>query len=512
MTNIDRAFKFEPYPDFMSDCHRLNLGKDVISRLAIYLNSVKGGSDRILISPTFEGVDLNRLKSEMNGILENNLNLINKTLYEMELSQREKFGPRSIAKPFKDRIPSINDHFKSFTSVGRPRPLSANYGIRPIGESSAIKLLKNDTNSGLPYFVRKSKVKSFVLSDLRNSEREYPCVLFTRTQELGKTRDVWGYPIFDTIKEMRYYSPLLKVQKRQPYRKALIDADAVDVSITGLINKAKRYNYTIVSIDFSGYDATVKSELQSASFDYIKSCFRAECSSEISSIQDRFNTIPLLTPSGIWRGSHGVPSGSTFTNEVDSIAQATIANELDFIDLNDCQIQGDDGVYILPKDSVPLLFDQFEKYGLKVNRDKTVVSDDYSTFLQCLYHPEFSNTTGIIGGIYPIYRALNRIVYLERFVGLKEQNILGKDYFSIRTISILENCKNHPLFEEFVKLILRYDKYSLNFDDSGLAKYVSNTSKASGRDVFINHRRGLDVSGIKNFETFKLIQRLMSRA
>jgi hypothetical protein len=41
----------------------------------------------------------------------------------------------------------------------------------------------------------------------------------------------------------------------------------------------------------------------------------------------RFGNIGLITPDGVKDGPHGVPSGSTFTLEVNSIAQILIAKE-----------------------------------------------------------------------------------------------------------------------------------------------------------------------------------------
>jgi hypothetical protein len=173
--------------------------------------------------------------------------------------------------------------------------------------------------------------------------QEYPCVVFTRTQEGGKTRTVWGYPLADTLEEARFYRPLLGYQRTLSWRSALAGPDAIDKKVGNMILKSRESGRTLLSIDFSKFDQTVKSTLQELSFQYIKDLFQAgDSRRSLDTIARRFNTIGLVTPEGVWYGQHGVPSGSTFTNEVDSIAQYIVASEfLDDMDLFD--IQGDDG-------------------------------------------------------------------------------------------------------------------------------------------------------------------------
>lgn len=220
-----------------------------------------------------------------------------------------------------------------------------------------------------------------------------------------------------------------------------------------------------------------------------------------------FSSIGIVTPDGVVSGNHGVPSGSTFTNEVDSIVQMLIGVQLPFINLESMLVQGDDGVYIIPNGKEDLVFDHFARFGLSVNREKSYVSKDYVTFLQCLYHIDYIKQ-GIIGGIYPIYRALNRLCYQERWSDFEDFGISGKDYYSIRSLCILENCKWHPLFEKFVKLILSKDKYSLDFSSQGLSNYVHMIEKTKGTEGILVNQYGDDVKGLRSFESYKLIRKL----
>ena len=201
---------------------------------------------------------------------------------------------------------------------------------------------------------------------------------------------------------------------------------------------------------------------------------------EINYIADRFLNIGLVTPDGIISGPHGVPSGSTFTNEVDSIVQYLVASNCSSVDTNYCSIQGDDGVYFSsdPDD----LFSCFEKVGLDVNKDKSLVSNSTVNYLQLLYHSDYNRGDNLVG-VYSTYRALIRLVYPERFEDFSKDDISGKDYFAIRSISILENCKNHPLFKEFVNYVYKLDKYKLSFSDLGLVNYIKRINRQEGKDI-----------------------------
>jgi hypothetical protein len=304
---------------------------------------------------------------------------------------------------------------------------------------------------------------------------------------------------------MRYYRPLLEVQKKQSWRSAIVGPTAVDQSITKLIRNALANKNHLVSIDFSSYDATVRRNLQMASFKYVKQLYQAAEHNNIDYIADRFNTIGLLSPDGIIEGEHGVPSGSTFTNEVDSIAQFLCAESLD-INLEDYQIQGDDGAY--RTDDPEKLKDGFRSYGLDVNEEKSYVADDYLIYLQNLHTAKLAKPDGNIPGIYPTYRALNRLVFQERFDDFSAYNIKGSDFYAIRTIAILENCRNHPLFREFVKFIFSKDKYGLAPTQQGINDYIQMIKDKAGAEGIIHHQYGDEIRGIRNFETFKVLSEL----
>lgn len=485
----------------------LNLSKDVIGSLSYNLDSIVKGSNEVLESPYLKKRSADDILKAWDAIYESNSGVVNDVLSKLESSNRSKFGPRSIAVPWSEREDAVLAYYGTDNTSKFKRTVTKTLrNLRPKSLQAAIQLLKNSTNSGLPYYRKKGLVKEELMENFRQVlERKDPCVMFTRTQENKKTRTVWGYPIADTLNEMRFYAPLLEYQKKLDWRNSIKSPDDVNNKITRLINSAGG-NRKLLSIDFSAYDTSLKYTLQKEAFEYIKELFQPSFSDEIDYIFERFNTIGLITPDGILRGSHGVPSGSTFTNEVDSICQYLIATTFG-LDAGDFDIQGDDGAYAL--EDPDTLMDYFSSFGLTVNKEKSYVADDYIVYLQNLYHKEYTLSNGIIGGIYPTYRALNRILYLERFTDFEKTDILGKDYFSIRTISILENCKYSPLFSQLVKFVYSLDKYNLEYSQEGLNSYIKSVKAASGVAGVFKFRYEDDVTGIGNFETVKLLKTLV---
>lgn len=222
----------------VSNIANLDLDSNVKHKLSLNLQSILSGRKDILITPVAKEYGPNYLVDKFDKVFEVGKSNLNVVLQSLETANRAKIGPRSIAVPWKDRKQNLmasfegHKHDKSDNSVG----VSGNAQLRPLSLSTALKLLKNNTNSGLPYYTRKGIVKQRVLDKFDSLiKRRDPCILFTRTQEQNKTRNVWGYPMADTLNEMRYYSPLLEYQKKLSYRAALISPEEVSRKMTALV-------------------------------------------------------------------------------------------------------------------------------------------------------------------------------------------------------------------------------------------------------------------------------------
>jgi hypothetical protein len=266
-----------------------------------------------------------------------------------------------------------------------------------------------------------------------------------------------------------------------------------------------------VSIDFTAYDATCQPRLSRPALEVLLADFERVYSADCELIIDTFCDIGLVTPEGVMTGEHGVPSGSSFTQEVDSEVQLQIAIGSGAFELHEpFQVQGDDGVYVTADPE--RLVSCFEEHGLEVNRDKTDTADNpaYALYLRRYFGPEYTRD-GVVCGVYPTTRALNRIVHLERWPEqgvIPEQELSGGDYFAIRTLSILENCKHHPDFEALVRFVAGADRDRLHFTAHGLHAYVKRYAERGSAGL--RHQTGDidDVSGFMNFESVRLVMNM----
>jgi hypothetical protein len=229
---------------------------------------------------------------------------------------------------------------------------------------------------------------------------------------------------------------------------------------------------------------------------------------ELLELESIFHNIELLISKRmLFSGTHGVPSGSTFTNLIDTlvhlIAQFHVCSKLRVLRYSGCQVQGDDGLLVLPPSiKVEDMHDGYAELGLDSNPDKAFEGYDDCLYLQRYYK------RGIQGGMYPSYRALNSLLGQERFY---DEDEWGADMVVLRAIMILENCKHHPLFSDLVKFVMAGDRYRLGADwpggiDSLLRKGVP---KAKSMSNFVPSYNQEDrLAGIQGFKTYLMIKEI----
>jgi hypothetical protein len=483
-------------------------------------STVKGRND-IILSGIGQNWDPGIVIDNWLKILKSNEDKMEEVLIDLEMREDEKFGPRSIAKPwYPERQLALDVSYEqtdidySVLSSDTPEELKS-FNLRPVSKEEAAKSIKRTTNSGLPWLGSKGDYLDICLRDwdeLLKAAMEYkiPCVIFTRTQESAKTRNVFGVPLIVVLNEMRFYRPLLKVQKDLPWRCALRGPDDVADHMTRIIDGAIRSGKMLISIDFSTFDSTVKPGMQAKVGEYYMKLFQDKYGSEIRDIVTLKSNIPTVTPDGIRFGGHGEPSGSALTNEDDSIAQFLVARHSGVLEefLNLFAIQGDDGVYAIDPEKLPTFFNAFKSF-FKINIEKTKQASNHLFYLQNLYHPFYRKDNGTIPGVYSTVRALNRIIYQERFINFVGYGLKGQNYYALRTLSILENCKNHPLFEELVEFVFNLDKYDLSPSSDSIANYVRFINDTEGFRSSVPQQFGDNVTGIKDWESYKLVQKLL---
>jgi len=487
------------YEELISD-----LNKSETNKLSIILSRLELGNDKVLITPVGERVGPEVIFAEWNKIFMRNSNKMNEVLIEIELNQKEKFGPRSVAAPWSEIKANtlstfdVDDHNCDHLSA-IPYKSSDKGILRPMSLLNVSENIKKNTNAGLPTLSKKCNVLLATLDNLRDEyEANYPMVPFIRTQEQGKTRVIMGYPFSDIIMETLYFEPLFNYFRKFDQFAAMRGPEDVNTAMTRLLFETVRLGQKCVSGDISGFDKDFGPSLQDNTFRKMSYLIQERYIADFQVIAHRFGNKGLVTPEGVINGQHGLPSGSRGTNLVGSVGNDSVNGQ----PLR--QILGDD--FACASDDPNELFDRYERCGMELNKDKTKISDGYYLYLQMLFHPDYQRN-GEIVGVYPTWRALNRLIYPERFSEFNTFDLDGKSYFAIRSLSILENCKYHPLFEELIKFWLRFEKYALP-TNNGIRKYAQYLKATTGSTGTTN-QYGDDVRGMTNFHSYKLIAKLI---
>ena len=212
------------------------------------------------------------------------------------------------------------------------------------------------------------------------TKKPNPCLAGVRTQRGNKTRLVWMYPLEMTMLEAKFARPLIEIYKdiRTPMPYALRRHEIgarLEFSLQGR-NK--------VALDFSKFDSSVPRELIRTAFRILATWFHEFEDFDKESwriVQNYFINTPIVMIDGhLYTGkNHGVPSGSYFTQLIDSIVNYIIitAAMLKF-DMKPHEkrvhVLGDDSVFATDVDvNMNELKTYFATKGFKLNVDKSDV-------------------------------------------------------------------------------------------------------------------------------------------
>lgn len=214
-----------------------------------------------------------------------------------------------------------------------------------------------------------------------------PCIAFTRTQFNEKTRLVWGYPYSMTILEGLVARPLI-----QRFKGSSLTPMAFGMSTHKMGSKlrtAARHNRYAYSIDMSSFDSSICARLIRISFGILKTWFDLEQCEPTTGVsygklfdivENYFIHTPIVMPDHkIYLGKrHGVPSGSYFTQMIDSIANVIIGGTISAyfhmnVDKHDIFVLGDDLLLWSDRnvDLVKLANYASDLYGVEFNPSKS---------------------------------------------------------------------------------------------------------------------------------------------
>lgn len=214
--------------------------------------------------------------------------------------------------------------------------------VLPMTPESLDLITSNPTGSaGLTaYGCTKAEAKTRALErglqTLQGVKAPEPCLAFARTQFNDKTRLVWGYPYSMTLIEGIIAYSLNEVFKGGSTPMAFSMASG---ALGAKLRVASYHRKWAYSVDMSQYDATISADLIHQAFQILRTWYDMEEIEPISqkSVGEIFDLVeryfictPIVMPDGfLYLGKrHGVPSGSFFTQMVDSIVNVIICGTM----------------------------------------------------------------------------------------------------------------------------------------------------------------------------------------
>lgn len=213
---------------------------------------------------------------------------------------------------------------------------------------------------------------------LRNEKVPEPCVANARTQ-YQKTRLVWCYPFSMMLIEGMFARPIIDnfvTLQTTPMALGMMSG------ALGAKLRAAQNDYTwTYSVDMSSYDASIARNLINIAFDIIQTWYPEEYNESFHIIRTYFIYTPIIMPDACkYQGKrHGVPSGSYFTQIVDSIVNVIIAGAISYVlhlnvDKDRLLVLGDDLVMFTDTDVKLSRIAKVAEdiFGVKFNADKSM--------------------------------------------------------------------------------------------------------------------------------------------
>lgn len=266
------------------------------------------------------------------------------------------------------------------------RPTNSTETLNLLKGPDLINSVKLEKSSGLPLMT--SKRQSLLYSLNRMEQVIYgikapnPCVAYKRTQANKKTRLVWGYPLEMTLIEAQYARPLIDTFKSS-FRSPMAFGLSKPVLGTLLEIEVKQSGKYVYTLDYSKFDSSINSLLIATAFKILGTWFSDD--DRISRGWDKlvqyFTATPIVMPDGnLYLGKkHGVPSGSYFTQLVDSVVNTILIGMISSrfelsVDKRKFFVLGDDSIF---SSDVRLNMHEvaafLKNYGFKMNELKSKV-------------------------------------------------------------------------------------------------------------------------------------------
>lgn len=508
--------------------------------LKAYLSNLKLGRNYTPRSWLYEQVkdpdDILKMWLQKLSVLERG-DHFEQNVFQFDTSQMKKWGPQGGIAPIQDLMKEII--MPTFAGSHSPAPKAfdsktwdsakstcyrdfqlANVGLlRPASYSSVVVDMRArdtlESNSGWPDFTRRNKpavLKAALAAAADGEALTYPAIALFRNYN-QKTRLVWMFPEAENILEGSFCQPL---QSR------IINSDLSTwfyapwkgfEEVRKVVTESYRVGKFLTASDFSSTDAHFQLSATRQAFEILQLLMQRRYSQDMWATLERMHSIPLLIGSDeMITGYHGVSSGSNWTNFIetifDHIFSCYVQRKTRMHTHGICAI-GDDMLWESDKydDALDRKLEQYGKeVGQLVNAEKVTNDPDKVKFLQRLFQRGYRRSDGLLRGVYSTVRALKSSVYPERF---HKPQVWSSDMFCARQYMILENCVDHPLFEEFVKFVVEGQKDLIPFarkSETELDRITRQTKLIPGFNPTYNQEKR--DSSLAEFESIKYARTL----
>jgi len=410
--------------------------------------------------------------------------------------------------------------------------------LKPIPLDDAVCMFKPDTNFGFPrcttdheanfhyYYLESCRIqdRGFCLADAS----DYPCIATTRTQAAG-------YHEVANDRALSMYCRALCNGEKQ-YQRSGFDAfceldefvawkgqTAVDIAITRLLDDAPG---EVLSVDFTQFDASVPFEVLRHVFGIMASWFTRESGAQIRFLAEAFMRTGIVLPDGYRHGDErtgGIPSGSGWTNWVDSIANLWVWHYAVHRDrpstgrVLKALVNGDDGVLCFKGiSSIPRLSEiLFNDLGMLVKMDpaKNLISGEHVRFLQMDHHVSY-RVEGLLRGVRPVNRILPKMTGFERRLPVKRLGLRDEPptrwrglFNTYRWLQQMEPARYHPNFDGFMLWHHEHDRElrgcleAIARGDKVVTIACQMTGSSDGEEQ-------LTLKGLRNSEVVKRLRKL----
>jgi len=290
-----------------------------------------------------------------------------------------------------------------------------------LGAASKHNSMPHSTSPGFPWTTKGFRTKRDVFQDKsamglihrawdsigRGVVWRLPdCLGFHRTvaspKEKCKIRPVWGFPTDVIVEEARFFFPLMEELKQINNERDTFYGTGMETMLSGHSHLNRNFDTPgvryVLNSDMSQFDARVPSWVIRDVFAHISSwfdfsrvvdsegkiwnCNKDQTCRRWKAMVSYFINTKVRMPSGLrFKKNQGVPSGSMFTNLIDTVVNAvqfrTVLYHMDNLPVKD-YYYGDDSCLFLREvpdlDKVAELLKR--QFGAVLNVDKTILSDN----------------------------------------------------------------------------------------------------------------------------------------